>query len=91
MTVTIRIPAALRAVADGRAEVEVQAGTVGDALGRAVERHPALRRHIYGEDGRLRSFVNVYLNEDDIRWGAGEAAAVGEGDVITIIPSIAGG
>ncbi|HEX7117312.1 MAG TPA: MoaD/ThiS family protein [Longimicrobiales bacterium] len=91
MGVIIRIPAALRVVAGGRAELEVQAGTVRGALEEAIARCPALRRHLYGEDGRLRSYVNVYVNEDDIRWGGGESRGVGDGDVITIVPSIAGG
>lgn len=91
MAVVIRIPAALRPVVDGRAEFEVQAATVRGAPEEAIARYPALRRHLYGEDGRLRSYVNVYVNEEDIRWGAGEASEVASGDVITIVPSIAGG
>ncbi|HEX6940409.1 MAG TPA: MoaD/ThiS family protein [Longimicrobiales bacterium] len=91
MAVLIRIPAALRVVADGCPEIEVRADTVGAALAQAIARFPALRRHLYGDDGRLRSFVNVYVNEEDVRWGAGEAWRVADGDVITILPSIAGG
>ena len=91
MAVVIRIPAALRPVVDGRSEFEVQAATVRGALEQAIAKWPALRRHLYGEDGRLRSYVNIYLNEEDIRWGAGEASEVSSGDVITIVPSIAGG
>lgn len=91
MAVVIRIPAALRPVVDGRAEFEVQAATVRGALEQAIAQWPALRRHLYGEDGRLRNYVNIYLNEEDIRWGAGEASEVSSGDVITIVPSIAGG
>lgn len=89
--VTIRIPAALRPVAEDRAEVVVQAETVGSALTSAVECYPSLRRHLFDERGRLRSYVNIYLNEDDIRWGGGETAPVDDGDVVTIVPSIAGG
>ncbi len=91
MAVVIRIPTALCAVADGRSEIEVQAATVRDALEEAIARWPALRRHLYAEDGRLRSYVNIYVNEEDIRWGAGESSEVAAGDVITIVPSIAGG
>ena len=57
MAVMIRIPAALRAVVDGRSEFEVQAATVRGALEEAIARYPALRRHLYGEDGRLRSYT----------------------------------
>ncbi len=91
MRVTIRIPNALQQVVDGQMELEVHAETVGVALARAVECYPALRRHLYDETGRLRSYVNIFHNEDDIRWGKGEAAELGEGDVVTIVPSIAGG
>ncbi len=89
--VAIGIPAPLRALAGGAAEVRVAAGTVGEALGALVTAHPALRRHLYAEGGGLRSHVNIYVNEDDVRWRQGEATAVGEGDLIVIVPSIAGG
>jgi adenylyltransferase/sulfurtransferase len=69
----------------------VQAATVGEALSRLVAEHPDLRRHLYTEDGRLRSFVNVYLNDEDVRYLQREATAVKEGDVLSIVPSIAGG
>lgn len=56
-----------------------------------VAQHPELRRHLYGEDGKLRAFVNLYLNDEDIRYLQKEATAVKEGDDISIVPSIAGG
>ncbi len=91
MNVTVRLPAPLRAYAEGRDAVEVAGRTVGEALGALAERHPVLRRHLYAEDGRLRAYINVYLNEDDVRYLNGEATVVAEGDVLTIVPSIAGG
>jgi len=91
MSVTIRIPAALKSYADGGQEVQVPAGTVGEALDRLVERHPSLRPHLYDERGSLRNFVNAYINEDDARGLGGQAARVSDGDTITIVPSIAGG
>jgi molybdopterin converting factor small subunit len=56
-----------------------------------VAQHPELRRHLYGEDGKLRAFVNLYLNDEDIRYLQKEATAVKDGDDISIVPSIAGG
>lgn len=91
MRVMVRLPIALRPFADGRAEVPVQAATVGSALADLLERYPSLRRQLYAEDGALRSYVNVFLNEDDLRYCGGEAAELRDGDVISIIPSIAGG
>jgi adenylyltransferase/sulfurtransferase len=91
MQVKIRLPAPLRYCAAGQEEVTVQAATVGGALAGAVAQHPALRRHLYAEDGRLRGYVNIYLNDQDVRHLAGEATAVGAGDQVTIVPSIAGG
>lgn len=88
---TVHIPAPLRPYAGQRAELDLPAGTVGDALSELVSRHPELRRHLYGEDGRLRSFVNVYLNDQDIRYLDKEATAVKEGDTLSIVPSVAGG
>ncbi len=91
MQVTIRLPTPLRHCAAGQAEIAVRAANVGDALAGAVAQHPALRRHLYAEDGRIRGYVNIYLNDEDIRDLAGKATAVGAGDQVTIVPSIAGG
>jgi adenylyltransferase/sulfurtransferase len=91
MSVTIRIPAALRSYAGGGGEVQVAARTVREALDRLVERHPPLRPHLFNERGELRNFVNAYVNEDDVRALEGPRTRVKEGDLITIVPSIAGG
>jgi len=71
--------------------VEVKAGSVGDALTSLVAKHPELRRHLYTDDGKLRAFVNVYLNDEDVRYLQKEATAVKDSDTISIVPSIAGG
>jgi len=71
--------------------VEVKAGSVGDALTGLVAKHPELRRHLYTDDGKLRAFVNVYLNDEDVRYLQKEATAVKDSDTISIVPSIAGG
>ena len=74
-----------------QAAVEVKASSIADALTDLVAKHPELRRHLYTEDGKLRAFVNVYLNYEDIRYLQKEATAVTESDTISIVPSIAGG
>ena len=91
MSPIVRIPTPLRAYAGGEREVTVRTGTVGDAITEVIERHPQLRRHLYTEDGALRNFVNLFLNEDEVRYLGGDRTTVAEGDTITIVPSIAGG
>jgi adenylyltransferase/sulfurtransferase len=91
MPVTILIPTALRSYADGLAAVHVEGRTVGEALGALAARHSALQKQLRTGDGRLRSFVNVYLNEEDIRYLQQEDTALRDGDKLTIVPSIAGG
>jgi sulfur-carrier protein len=88
---TIQIPTPLRPYANRQAAIEVQAGTVGEALSGLIQRHPELRRHLFTDEGTLRAFVNVYLNDEDIRYLDKEKTAVGESDTISIVPSIAGG
>ena len=87
----IHIPTPLRQYAGKQAAVEVSGGSVADALSALVSQHPDLRRHLYTDDGKLRAFVNVYLNDEDVRYLQKEATAVKEGDTISIVPSIAGG
>lgn len=89
--ITLRLPGPLRSLAGGAGEVEVTGATVGGALDALLGRHPALRRHLRTETGKLREHVNVFLNEEDIRVLEGEASGVAEGDVVTVVPSIAGG
>jgi len=87
----IHIPTPLRQYAGKQADIAVKAGTVGEALSGLVSQHPDLRRHLYTDDGKLRSFVNVYLNDEDVRYLQKEATAVKDSDTISIVPSIAGG
>jgi sulfur-carrier protein len=87
----IQIPTPLRQYAGKQPAVEVKASTVGDALTNLVAQHPDLRRHLYTDDGKLRAFVNVYLNDEDVRYLQKEATAVKDSDSISIVPSIAGG
>jgi molybdopterin converting factor small subunit len=87
----IHIPTPLRQYVDKQSTVEVKCTTVGEAMTALVAKHPDLRRHLYTEDGKLRAFVNLYVNDEDIRYLQKEATAVKEGDNISIVPSIAGG
>jgi molybdopterin converting factor small subunit len=87
----IHIPTPLRQYVGKQASVDVTAGTVGEALNAMVAQHPDLRRHLYTDDGKLRAFVNVYLNDEDIRYMQKEATALQDSDSISIVPSIAGG
>ena len=87
----IHIPTPLRQYVGKQASVEVPGSTVGEAMNALVAQHPELRKHLYTEDGKLRAFVNLYVNDEDIRYLLKEATALEEGDNISIVPSIAGG
>ncbi|HEV2322397.1 MAG TPA: MoaD/ThiS family protein [Terracidiphilus sp.] len=88
----IFIPTPLRSYVGGSQEVNVDAGTVAAALDSLTSAHPALRNHLFTSQGKLRAFVNLYLNDEDVRYlPAKEATEVGAGDTLSIIPSIAGG
>jgi adenylyltransferase/sulfurtransferase len=88
----IHIPTPLRAYTAKQATVPVEATTVAEGLAALVAAHPAIGPHLYSPEGRLRSFVNIYLNDDDVRYlPGGEATPVSAQDELTIIPSIAGG
>jgi len=87
----IHIPTPLRQYAGKQPAVNVKGSTVAEALSGLVSQHPDLRRHLYTEDGKLRAFVNVYVNDEDVRYLQKEATAVNDGDDISIVPSIAGG
>jgi adenylyltransferase/sulfurtransferase len=88
----IYIPTPLRPYADGRNAVEVDAATIAEALETLTQAHPALRKHLFTEEGKLRAFVNLYFNDEDVRYlPEKEQTAVSAADSLSIIPSIAGG
>jgi adenylyltransferase/sulfurtransferase len=91
MAVKVIIPTPLRVYAAKQDSAEVSATTVGEALSGLTNQYSELRKHLFSEDGKLRSFVNVYLNDEDIRYMAKDATPVKDGDVVSIVPSIAGG
>jgi len=90
MTVKISIPTALRQYAGGNSTLSVEAGTVGEALRALTTQFPDLGNQLM-VDGELRNFVNVYLNDDDVRYLQGTDTPIGARDEISIIPAIAGG
>ncbi len=89
--VTVRIPAPLRAFADGRAELGAPAGTVADVLQAACEHYPGLGQRLFTPEGELRPFVNVFVGERHIAGLQGLDTQVESGDVLSIIPAVAGG
>ncbi len=87
---TIRIPTPLRPYTGNNPQVSVAGHTVGAALSNLTEQHPELRPHLF-EGDELRSFVNIYLNQEDVRYLEGAETEINENDTLMIIPSIAGG
>ena len=89
---TIFIPTPLRLYAGGRDTIEIDAATVSEALETLTQSHPDLRKHLFTPEGKVRAFVNLYLNDEDVRYlPEKEAAPVSAADTLSIIPSIAGG
>lgn len=91
MPVTIEIPTAFRRFTDGAPKLDCNATTIAEALNELTTRYPALARHVRDEQGQIRQFLNVYLNEEDIRFLGGESCSIKEGDRVLLVPSIAGG
>ena len=91
MTVPVTIPTPLRGYAGGQKTVTVEGATVGEALATLTTNYPNLRQHLFAEDGRLRSFVNVYLNDEDVRYLQYVDTPLKESDTLAIVPSVAVG
>ncbi len=91
MAVTIVIPTPLRQFAGGKSEIEVEAGTAGEALEKLTTQFSDLKKHLYNEQNALRNFVNVYVGDEDIRYLNGSETVVKDGETLLIVPSIAGG
>ena len=90
MTV-VKIPPVLRAAVGGERQVEVEGATVGEALESLYERHPGVRAQLQSDDGQLHRFVNVYLNDEDVRLLSWLDTEVSDGDTLMILPAMAGG
>jgi len=91
MPVTIEIPTAFRRFTEGAARVDCSASTVAEALDALTKQFPGLSPHVRDDSGQIRQFLNIYLNEEDIRFLGGESCALREGDRVLLVPSIAGG
>jgi molybdopterin converting factor small subunit len=88
---TIKIPPVLRTKTGGASEVDVEGASVGDALRALTARHPDTKGQLFGSDGALNRYVNVYLNDEDVRVLDGLETAVGDRDTVVILPAMAGG
>ena len=91
MAVTVRIPTQLRNLSGNAAEVQVEAGTVAEALKALDAAHPGFAERLFDESGALRRFVNVFLADEDIRFLQGVDSVVTDGQVVSIVPAVAGG
>ena len=87
----ILIPTPLRQFAEKNDSIDLPGATVGEVLAALTTRFPDLKKNLFNEEGKLRSFVNVYLNDEDIRYLSKDATPVADTDILSIVPSIAGG
>ncbi|NNN19620.1 MAG: molybdopterin synthase sulfur carrier subunit [Acidimicrobiaceae bacterium] len=91
MAIEVRLPTVLRAAASGQASVSVEGETIGEILKALADSYPGLGAQVLSQDGSLHRFVNVYLNDDDVRYLEKLDTKVVEGDLISILPAVAGG
>jgi len=91
MSVKVRIPTPLRKLTNNEEIVEVEARTIRDAIAELQSRYPGIKERLLDEDGSVRRFVNVYVNEEDIRFLQNQETPIKDGDEVSIIPAIAGG
>ncbi|MGK2966406.1 MAG: ubiquitin-like small modifier protein 1 [Tepidiformaceae bacterium] len=90
-TIQVRVTAVLQKLTGGEKSVEASGGTIGDVLEDVDRRYPGFKAQMFGDDGKLHRFVNVYLNDEDIRYTGGTETAVNAGDRLDILPALAGG
>jgi molybdopterin synthase sulfur carrier subunit len=91
MSVTVRIPTQLRSLTGGQGEVTVEGATVGEALKALDAAHPGIGERLFDEAGELRRFVNVFLSDEDVRFLQGLQTPLSDGQVLSIVPAVAGG
>ncbi len=91
MAITVRIPTALRRITQGQGEVKIEARNIGEVINKLEEEFPGIKERLTEQDGSIRKFVNIYLNDEDIRYLNGIDTELKDGDVVSIIPAIAGG
>ncbi|MFQ5582059.1 MAG: ubiquitin-like small modifier protein 1 [Mariprofundaceae bacterium] len=91
MSVTVRIPTPLRKLTEGADEVSIEGGNVGELIDNLEAAHPGLKERLCDEAGEIRRFVNIYVNDEDVRFLDGKATGLKDGDEVSIVPAIAGG
>ncbi|HUV58474.1 MAG TPA: ubiquitin-like small modifier protein 1 [Acidimicrobiales bacterium] len=91
MTAKVRIPTVLRPAMGGQTTVAVEGSTIGEVLAQMTAEYPAIKGQLVNEDGSLHRFLNVYVNDDDVRYLGGVDAPVADDDEITLLPAVAGG
>lgn len=91
MAVEVRIPTVFRKFTDGQGVVELEPGTISQLVDQLEQRYPGIRAQLITEDGELHRFVNVYVNDEDARYLDKLGTRVGEGDTVSLLPSVAGG
>ncbi len=89
--ITVRIPTALRRVTQGQGEVQIEGSTIGELIENLEKEFPGIKERLVDENGEIRKFVNFFVNDEDIRFLKGKDTELKEGDIVAIIPAIAGG
>ena len=91
MAIKVRIPTPLRKLTDGKGEIEAAGNTIEELLGHLENEYPGMKERLCDETGNIRRFLNVYVNEEDIRFKQGKDTVLSDGDEVSIVPAIAGG
>ena len=91
MAVTVRLPTIMRSNAGGQSEISAQGDTIGEVIDDVVRQFPGTATHLKAPDGGVHRFVNVYLNDEDVRYLGKLETKVAEGDTVSIVPAVAGG
>ncbi len=91
MSITVRIPTPLRKLTDGADEVQAEGANVGELIDNLEATHPGLKERLCDEAGEIRRFVNIYVNDEDVRFLQGKETPLSDGDQVSIVPAIAGG
>jgi len=91
VSVTVRLPTIMRANAGGQSEISAEGSTIGEVIDDIVKQFPGTATHLRAPDGGVHRFVNVYLNDEDVRYLGKLETAVGDGDTVSIVPAVAGG
>ena len=91
MAVTVRLPTIMRSNAGGQSEISAEGATIGEVIDDVVRQFPGTASHLRAPDGGVHRFVNVYLNDEDVRYLGKLDTKVGEGDTVSIVPAVAGG